>query len=171
MNFLDIILSIFLIFGLLKGFYRGLFKESISLISFILGIYIAIHYNYLTKNIIKNQIISWDFNNNEITATFITFILAEISIILFLKLFNTLALLTKLNWINMTLGCFFGFLRSTIILSIILYIFEKYNDETHYIKYQTIEKSTIYHPILNISYKIYPIIQKWFKEKNEKLNQ
>ena len=45
MNYLDIILSIPLLWGLYKGITRGIIKELASLLALVLGTYGAIHFS------------------------------------------------------------------------------------------------------------------------------
>jgi len=48
MNVLDIILGALLLFGLVRGFMKGLFVEVASLVALIAGVYGAIHFSSFT---------------------------------------------------------------------------------------------------------------------------
>ena len=52
MNFIDIIIVLLVLFAAFKGFRSGLIKELISLISLIIGVYIASHFSvYVEKKL------------------------------------------------------------------------------------------------------------------------
>ena len=44
MNYLDIIIVIPLVYGMIKGFYNGLVKEITALLALVVGVYVAINF-------------------------------------------------------------------------------------------------------------------------------
>src|SRR3954468_13526076 len=84
MSFLDIVLGSLLVFGFYKGFKNGIFIEVASLISLILGIYIAIKFSILTAEIISG-FLHWNPKTIQITAFILTFILVVFGVYLFAK--------------------------------------------------------------------------------------
>ena len=54
MSTLDIILAALLLFGLVKGFMKGLFVEITSLVALVLGLYGAIHFSYFMADFLKD---------------------------------------------------------------------------------------------------------------------
>jgi membrane protein required for colicin V production len=59
MNTLDIILAAILLFGLVRGFMKGLFVELATLVALLLGVYGAIHFSYLISDFLVEKV-SWD---------------------------------------------------------------------------------------------------------------
>lgn len=55
MNFMDVFLCLGLIFGLISGIRKGFFVELASLVSMLLGIFIAIKFSYLMKTFLENH--------------------------------------------------------------------------------------------------------------------
>ena len=45
MNYLDIVIAIALLYGLVKGFTNGLIKEITGLLGLIIGVYVAINFS------------------------------------------------------------------------------------------------------------------------------
>ena len=45
MNYLDIVIAILLLYGLIKGFTNGLIKEITGLLGLIVGVYVAINFS------------------------------------------------------------------------------------------------------------------------------
>ena len=54
MNYLDIIISVCLLYAIIKGFSNGLIKEITSLISLFLGVYVGVNFaEYLEPKVVK----------------------------------------------------------------------------------------------------------------------
>ena len=45
MNYLDIIIAVPLLYGMIKGFSNGLIKEVTSLLALFIGVYVAINFS------------------------------------------------------------------------------------------------------------------------------
>ena len=60
MNYLDIAITVPLLFGLIKGFSNGLIKEITGLFSLVLGVYVAVNFSILLE-----PHLSGIFNNYE----------------------------------------------------------------------------------------------------------
>lgn len=163
MEVLDIILGGFLIYGLIKGIWKGLFVELASLLSLVLGIYIAIKFSYLIRSVITDWV-SWDPKYIEITAFAITFTGVVIGIVLLAKFFTSVADFASLGWLNRIAGGVFGFLKIILILSIVLHYFQKLNYNEFLVKQETINGSLFFNPIVQVSNTIFPIIEEWFPE-------
>ncbi|MBC7439460.1 MAG: CvpA family protein [Flavobacterium sp.] len=163
MSFLDIILGAFLIYGFFRGLLNGFFVELASLIALFIGIFVAIKFSYLMKNLLENHV-HWSAKHIQITAFILTFILVVIGILLSAKFFTTIANFANLGLINKLLGGVFGFIRMILILSILLNLFQKVNVNHTFAKRTTLEKSLIFYPILKIATLVYPTLEDWFKD-------
>ena len=51
MSFLDIVFAVFLVYGLIRGLKNGLFVELASLVSFFIGIYIAVKFSVRVRDL------------------------------------------------------------------------------------------------------------------------
>ncbi len=162
MGFLDIFLGVFLAVGLFKGFRNGFFVELASLVSVLLGIYVAIKCSYLTKAYLE-QHVGWNPKTIQVTAFALTFILVIIAVSTLAKAFTSLANFASLGLLNNLLGALFGILRTILVLSILLNLFQKINFDDAFLSEKTKEKSMLYHPIEAISKSIYPAISAWFE--------
>ena len=126
MSFLDIVLGGLLAFGLYKGIRNGLFVEVASLLSLLLGIYFAVKFSILTAEIISG-IVHWNPKTIQVTAFILTFILIVVGISLLAKFLTGIADFAQLGWINKLGGGFFRVLKTILIVSIFLNLFEKVN--------------------------------------------
>lgn len=167
MSFLDIILGSLLAFGLYKGFKNGLFVEVASLISLLLGIYLAVKFSILTADVLSSMV-HWNPKTIQITAFILTFILVVIGISLLAKFLTGIADFAQLGWINKLGGGFFRLLKTILIVSIFLNLFEKINFNNTFAKKETLDTSIFYRPIQKTAGFVYPSIEKWYKDLNQK---
>ncbi len=170
MTFLDIILGGFLIYGTIRGLWNGLFVELASLLSLIIGIFVAIKFSFIVRGIIENHV-SWTPRKIEIAAFIITFVLVVVAITVLAKTFTTLANFASLGIFNKAAGGFIGLLKSILILSVCLNVFQKLNSNNTFVEKKTLNKSLLYYPILEIAANIFPAIEEWFLEIKEAENK
>ncbi|OXB01058.1 colicin V production protein [Flavobacterium oncorhynchi] len=168
MSFFDIIVGALLGFSLYKGIKNGLFVEVASFISLLLGIYLAIKFSSLIKDIISKHV-SWNPSTIQITAFILTFILVVIGVYFLAKILTGIADFAFLGWANKLGGGFFRVLKSILILSIFIALFEKINFNNTFAKKETLDKSIFYNPVKKVAAFVYPSIEKWYE--NFKDNQ
>ena len=161
MSFLDIVLGVILVVGLFKGIKNGLFVELASLISLILGIYIAIKFSFLAR-VMLSGFVHWNPKTIQIVAFIITFLLVVIGISIMAKVLTSVADFAQLGVINKLGGGFFRLLKTILIVSIFLNLFEKINFNNTFAKKETLDKSIFYRPIQQTAGFIYPSIEKWY---------
>ena len=163
MGILDIILGGFLLYGIVRGFWNGFFIEIASLFSLILGIYIAIKFSSVTQSILSEHV-SWSPKTIQITAFAITFIAVIVGLSVLAKSLTTLSKFAGLGIFNKLAGAFFGLLKTILLISISLHFFHKINTKTNFVSKEQLVESILYYPTLQISGKIYPILESWFEE-------
>lgn len=162
MSFLDIILGALLAFSLYKGIKNGLFVEVASFISLLLGIYLAIKFSSIMTAMIAKHV-SWNPTNIQIFAFLLTFILVVIAVYLLAKFLTGIADFAMLGWANKLGGGFFRVLKTILILSIVIALFEKINFNNTFAKKETLDKSIFYNPIKKVAAFVYPSIEKWYE--------
>lgn len=166
METIDMILAAFLVFGLVKGFRNGFFMELASLVSVMLGIYLAIRFSYVAKSILEREV-SWDPKIIQVSAFAITFLVVIILVASLAKVFTSLARWTSLGFLNHFFGAFLGLLRTTLVLSVLLNLLQKADFEKALFSEKSIEASTVYPFVKEVSKEIYPSIAEWFKAFQE----
>jgi membrane protein required for colicin V production len=167
MSFLDIILGSLLVYGLYQGIKNGFFVELASLISLILGIYIAIKFSDFVKGILSG-FVHWNPKTIQIIAFVITFIAVIIVVSLLAKFLTGIADFAQLGWINKLGGGFFRVLKTILILSIFINLFEKINFNNTFAEKETLDNSLFYRPIQKTAGFIYPSIEKWYDDLKKK---
>ncbi|MGO4820153.1 MULTISPECIES: CvpA family protein [unclassified Flavobacterium] len=167
MGFLDIVLSVFLIFALYKGLKNGLFVELASLLSLVLGIYVAIKFSYFVKELLSNHV-SWSPKYIEIIAFALTFILIVLAIQLLAKVLTGIMDFAFLGIINKLAGAAFSVLKAVLILSVLFTLFQKINFNNILVKEETLDNSILYHPIKKTAQFIYPSLENWYNDLKER---
>ena len=159
MNYLDIILGILLLWGLVRGLMKGLFVSLASLIALIAGIYIAVHFSHIVGDYLK-QYVDWQENAIKLSAFAITFILVVIGISLLGRILTKIADYAALGILNKLLGAVFGLLKFAFIASVILIFVDVINDKITFIDKETKDESLLYEPVRKLAPMILPTILK-----------
>jgi membrane protein required for colicin V production len=166
MGLFDIIFGVLLCYSLYKGFKNGLFVEIASFVSLLLGIYLAIKFSFLMKEIIMKYV-SWNPNTIQITAFILTFILVVIGVYFLAKILTGIADFAFLGWANKLGGGFFRILKTILIMSIFIALFEKINFNNTFAKKETLDHSIFYNPVKKVAAFVYPSIEKWYETFKE----
>ena len=142
MNYIDIVILLFLLYGAFRGFSKGLIIEVATLAGLILGVFIAIRYSPFTEGILK------DFLN--ITSRYlsyialaVTFLLVVIAVYLLGKMLTRLVDIISLGLVNKLLGT----------------LLDALNDKFHFISEETRENSLLFDPFLNFAQQMYNTIR------------
>lgn len=157
MSVIDIVLAALILFGLVRGFMKGLFVEVASLIALIAGVYGAIHFSNYAATYLQEHT-SWEEHTINICAFAITFIVIVLAIGLAGKALTKLADFAALGIINKLFGAVFGALKIALILSVILNIFDRMNNTITFFEKDTIADSILYEPVKSIVPLIYPSV-------------
>lgn len=157
MGVIDIVLGGLILFGLVRGFMKGLFVEVASLVALFAGVYGTIHFSNFAAEFLENKT-EWNEKTINITAFAITFIIIVLAIALAGKALTKLADFAALGIINKLIGGVFGALKIVIVLSVILNVFDKMNTTITFIDDAHTENSLLYKPIKSLVPLIFPSI-------------
>lgn len=163
MNIFDIIVGALLLYAAYNGLKKGLFVELASLVSLVIGIFIAIKFSYLMRDIIAKQV-SWSPKTIEIAAFGITFLIVVIAIHTLAKVFTSIVDFAYLGWLNKLGGATFSFLKTVLMLSIVFNLFQKVNINNIFVKKETLDNAIFFNPVQDISRFIYPSLNKWYED-------
>jgi len=166
MSVIDIVLGALLLFGLVRGFMKGLFVEIASLVALVAGVYGAIHFSYFAAEFLQERT-EWAEKAINITAFAITFVIIIIIISLAGKALTKLADFAALGILNKLLGGVFGALKIGLILSVVLIVFNKLNSTITFVEEEHIKDSILYEPVKAIAPIIFPNIIKAEDEETE----
>lgn len=158
MSFIDIIIILFLLWGAIEGFFKGLIIEVATLASLILGVYLAIRYSPYTEEILR------DFLN--VTSRYIAYIALAVTFVVVVsgvyvigKLLTKLVDILTLGWVNKFIGSVFGIVKYMVIVCVLLLILDAVNSKFEFLSEETLQKSKLFFPFLNFAQNIYNSIR------------
>ena len=146
MNYLDIIFGIFLLFAAIRGFQKGLVVEIASIAALILGIWGALHFSGATGEIL-NDMLKIEESYMGIVAFLVTFVVIVILVHLIARLVEKFVHAIALGFFNRIIGMFFGVVKTAFILSLLLILFNKIDEQLELIPKDVKSSSYLYQPI------------------------
>ncbi len=175
MNYFDLLIALYLAWGFYNGFKKGIIYMLVSFIAIILAIYAAIHFSYLSTDYLA-QILHKDPEDLKILSYVVTFILVFVAMHLIGKILDKFIKAVALGFVNRLAGGALSVAIKVVVVSLILYLFDQANRIFPVVSQETINESTLYNPIKNLSPVILQNIEKLkhnekfkdFKDKNFK---
>ena len=159
MNYIDILLCIPLIWGLYKGFAKGLIVEAATIVAFGLGIWGGIHFSdFLAKKM--TEWFDWHSKYLPIFSFAITFLGIIILIYFIAKLIQRFAEGLAMGAINKIGGAIFGALKFALLMSVVIFIIDAMQKSYPMISFKTKEESLLYKPIGKIAPTLIPSLNK-----------
>lgn len=159
MTVIDIVLGALILFGLIRGFMKGLFVEMASLVALIAGVYGAIHFSGFAAEFLMDHV-SWSEKTINIAAFAITFVVIVLAISLAGKALTKLADFAALGVLNKLLGGVFGALKIGLILSVALMVFANLNRTIPFLEEDEVKDSVLYEPVKSLAPMVFPYIIK-----------
>ncbi|HKJ41453.1 MAG TPA: CvpA family protein [Sunxiuqinia sp.] len=176
MNYIDLILGVLLILGAIRGFMRGFVAEFAGLAALVLGVWGAIHFSYLTSGIIIDNF-NYHPEHLGLISFLITFLVIVILVHLVAKAVENILSAVALGFLNKLAGVLFGVIKTALILSVLLMIFDRLDEDAEILPKDTKEESQMYEPIKNLVPSLLPFLDFWDidkhqlnDEKNQKAN-
>lgn len=157
MNYVDIILIIPLLWGLYKGFSKGLIIEAATLIAFGLAVWGAIKFHDFLSAWM-NDSMGWHSQYLPLAAFAFIFIGVLLFVFGVAKLLEKFVKAIALGLVNKLSGAVFGMLKFGLLLSMILFFLEAINKTVSFIPDETKEKSLLYEPVRKIAPLVIPAL-------------
>jgi membrane protein required for colicin V production len=176
MNYIDLVLGLLLLFAAFRGFSNGFVAEVASLLALVLGIWGAIHFSHLMTGFIID---TFDYQPKYLglISFLITFVIIVVIIYLIGKAVETLLYAIALGFLNKLAGILFGVIKSALILSVLLLIFEEFDEDAHILPKDVKAESQMYEPVKNLVPTVLPFLNIWnvneipFKKEKEQTNE
>ena len=159
MNYLDIIICIPLVWGLYKGFTKGLIIEAASFVAFGLGVWGGIHFS----EFIAEKMSVWFHTKSQylpIISFAVTFLGIIIIVYMIAKLIQKIVDGMALSAINKIGGALFGALKFAMVISVIIFVIDAIEKSYPLISFKTKEQSVLYAPVGKIAPTLIPALNK-----------
>ena len=157
----DLILLSCLGWGAYQGFKKGFIIQSFK----ILGVVIAIWGGFAFAGKIE-PLMQQRFQMDFLICSIVSFV--TIFVLILILIYTSGFLVSKvvdalaLGLINRLAGAAFGILTNALILSVLILLFNRVNENKNFIKPEILEKSYLYKPVENAAPKIFP--EKFFDD-------
>ena len=154
-SYIDLIILIPVLFGLYKGYSKGLILSLATLLGLLLGIYGGVKFSHLTS-----QYLFENFQINiPLIAFAVTFLLIVIGIYLLGKILDKFTDILALGLVNNFAGALFGGGKVVLILAVALLFFENANASFNFVENNVIEKSQLYDYLKQTSEVVFPYFE------------
>ncbi len=155
MNWLDIVITIPLLWFTYKGLRNGFVIELASLAALILGIFVAMYFSYYAEGYLSEH-----SNIPEkylyVISFLITFAVVAIIVIIIGKVIHKLFEVIALGLLNRIAGGIFGLLKAALLLSLLIYFLNMFDAGSRFLSKEVKENSYLYPPVESIVPMIIP---------------
>lgn len=155
MNYIDIIIAIPLLWGLYKGFSKGLILEAASLIALGLAIWGGIKFSDFLSEWLKNNM-EWTSRYLPVISFAIIFIGILVLVFAMAKLLEKVVKAVSLGFLNKLSGAAFGILKFGLILSVLIFVLNAIEKSIPLIPAGAKDASLLYGPVGKIAPIIIP---------------
>lgn len=169
--YLDLIIAIPILWGMLRGFKRGLIIELCTLMALIMGAYGAAAFGNMAGDYLQTQF-NTDPRMSLVLAFATVFILIVVAVFIFGKVLEGLIKMVALGLVNRLFGLLFGALKFGLIVSSLFFILNGFPAFEKIIPAQWKQESYLYEPVSAIAPKLYPVLhdRSWMNEIENRLN-
>jgi len=170
MNYIDVVLAIILIIAAIQGFRKGFIVEIASLAALILGIWGAIKFSDWTAGFLSNTM---DLHSKHIVtiAFIVTFIAIVVIIHLLGRMLDNVVKAVALGFLNRLAGIIFGVLKTAVILSIFLLLFDAVDVNMQILPIVQKKESKLYEPMKQLVPTLFPFIKLWNTDEPNKSSE
>lgn len=159
MNFLDLIILIPAVWCGIKGAKNGLVMEVLSLLALVAGVYISLRFSYLVEG--------WFSLNGryaQIISFTITFAAVAVGLFFLGKILSSWANRSSLGMFNRIGGLVLSFAKVFVILSVMVYFWNKIDPEEKILTTQTRDASLSFRFVEKATYQLWPLMRRGLDE-------
>lgn len=156
-NWIDVLISILLIWALIKGFRKGFIIELASLLALVLGIFGAIKFADFTAAYLSESV-NLPEDYTPLIAFALTFIVIVVGVHFLARLIQGFVKMIALNIFNRIAGAIFSAGKSLLILCFVLFFVESIDQSTKIIPKKVKQNSFFYYPLSGAAFDLMPQI-------------
>lgn len=145
MNWLDGLILLPVLIGLILGLKRGFVSEVIALVVVIFG---ALGARLLAPTVSRAILsaFAWPEGTCDVIAYVVVFLAIAVVLSLIARGLNRFLRAIHLAWLNKLVGGAFGAIKSCVIILIAVFVLERTNDEYHYLDDAPIIQQSVLYP-------------------------
>ena len=158
MAILDIVLLLCFIPAIVRGLSKGFINELISLVSIVLGAWLAFKFSGMVSQWLSNYL-QFDDKVMKVIAFAVIVILVTVLLQLIGQLLTKIVKISTLGWLNRLLGMIFGILKVTLILGIVIMVFAGIDAKWGLLKPGALDDAVVYNAIKNFAQTVFPYLK------------
>ena len=159
MSTIDIIILICFVPALVTGILKGFISQAISLVSVILGAWLAFRFSETVCNWLSDYLVGV----NETVLHVIGFIIVLVLVIFLLGILGRLIQkafkMVSLGWLDRLLGIVFALAKAALVIGMLLILFDTLNAKLTLLSDEMISESVLYAPLRDLGYNIFPYLK------------
>ena len=145
MNWLDVLIVLPVLVGLVRGLMRGFISEIIAFVVVILGV--------LGARLIAPpfsagllSLFDWPEPVCDVVTYTLVFLLIAIGLAIAAKLLNKFLKAIHLGWANRIAGALIGMLKYGLIVLVVVFVMDRTNDTFHYLDDAEVVQTSFFYP-------------------------
>lgn len=151
-NYFDLVVLIPLLFGMYKGFTKGLILSIATLVGLILGVWSGVKFSHITSELL--------FDKFQIDIPLLAFAVTFLGVLILMyfvgKLLSKFIDILALGLFNKIGGALFSAFKTILILTVVLLFFENVNNNFKLVDTATLDGSVFYPFLKGISKYVFP---------------
>lgn len=161
MSILDIILLICFIPALIQGLKKGFISQVISIVSLIAGVWMSFEFSTAVSAWLAQYV---EASEKLLKIASFAIILIGVFIILGIvgKSLEGILKFVMLGWLNRLLGVVFAFIKTGLVIGIVIILFNSLNNSLNLVSEETLAQSVLYPPLKDMAYTIFPYLKEIF---------
>lgn len=158
MNYVDIVICIPLLWGLYKGFTKGLIIETASIIALGAGVLGGMKFSDACAEKIKESF-DWNSDYLPVVSFAVVFLAIVIAVFFIGKLLSKVAKSLALGGVDKILGAAIGALKHALIISIVIFMIDAIEHSYPGISFDAKKESVLYTPVGKIAPLLIPSLK------------
>ena len=158
-NVLDLVFGVIIVVVAIMGAFKGFVRQIVGLLSIFAGVWCA--FKFSSWAAVKVQ--QW-CHAGERTMYIACFIIIVVLVILLgwllARFIEKILKITTLGWLNRLLGAILGAAKIILLLSVIVYTFNRINTNWNLVSNATLKESSIWVWLVDLYEKVFPYLLK-----------
>lgn len=158
-NVLDLVFGVIIVVVAIMGAFKGFVRQVVGLLSIFAGVWCA--FKFSSWAAVKVQ--QW-CHAGERTMYIACFIIIVVLVILLgwllARFIEKILKITTLGWLNRLLGAILGAAKIILLLSVIVYAFNRINTNWNLVSNATLKESSIWVWLVDLYGKVFPYLLK-----------
>ena len=161
MSILDVILLICFIPALIQGLKKGFISQVISIVSLIAGVWMSFEFSTAVSAWLAQYV---EASEKLLKIASFAIIMIGVFIILGIvgKSLEGILKFVMLGWLNRMLGVVFAFIKTGLVIGIVIILFNSLNNSLNLVSEETLAQSVLYPPLKDMAYTIFPYLKEIF---------